>query len=101
AQRDRSGADRAGCRRSVDRRAGARYGAWSRAARSQWRPRHPGWTRGRSPPMSLLRTPKAQLFLIFGLLLAILVPSGVPLTNLLVALLTAGVLDMLCMRFDT
>lgn len=51
--------------------------------------------------MSLLKTPKAQLFLIFGLLLAILVPSGVPLTNLVVALLTAGVLDALCMRFDT
>lgn len=50
--------------------------------------------------MTILRTPKAQLFVIFGLLLAILVPSGIPLTNLLVALLAAGTLDAIWMRID-
>jgi enediyne biosynthesis protein E5 len=51
--------------------------------------------------MTSLRTPKAQLFVIFGLLLAILLPAGLPATNLVLALLTAGLLDLLAMRFDT
>jgi hypothetical protein len=39
--------------------------------------------------MTILRTPKAQLFVIFQAA-GLLVPSDLPLTNLLVALLTAG-----------
>jgi Na+-translocating ferredoxin:NAD+ oxidoreductase RnfD subunit len=47
-----------------------------------------------------LRTPKAQLFLIFALLLAITAFQA-PVLNLLVALVTVGVLDGLCMRIES
>src|SRR6188508_1783718 len=47
-----------------------------------------------------LRTPKAQLFVIFGLLLAISMPAPATLVNLLLALVIAGALDAVCMRIE-
>jgi Na+-translocating ferredoxin:NAD+ oxidoreductase RnfD subunit len=47
-----------------------------------------------------LKTPKAQLFVIFGLLLAVALPSPAMLVNVVVALIVVGALDAVCMRID-